>query len=145
MESKPRCEFSGKYFGNYHTKCHDGTLLPFRARCNKVKIIYKNNEIVFEIGNLLLHRLLSVLWMRMNMTVTGTKDTQLFLKLQTSHNFKSNNWLLKDNLWFNYFAVLWEKRRLFCSNSSLHGVLLVSLLCLNWLNFRKTLTFQFTR
>ena len=40
------------------------------------------------------------------MTVTGTKDTQLFLKLQTSHNFKSINWLLKNSLQFNYFAVL---------------------------------------
>ena len=43
------------------------------------------------------------------MTVTGTKDTQLFLKLQTSHNFKSNNWLLKNTLIQLFCSVMREE------------------------------------
>ena len=61
---------SGKSNGNYHTKCHNGTLLPFRARCNKV-CLAKHHTLIIKHCNI---RTLNAQWRRTSSGVTGTRS-----------------------------------------------------------------------
>ena len=65
-----RINNSGKSNGNYHTKCHNGTLLPFRARCNKV-CLAKHHTLIIKHCNI---RTLNAQWRRTSSGVTGTRS-----------------------------------------------------------------------
>ena len=88
---------SGKSNGNYHTKCHNGTLLPFRARCNQVRLALVQFRI-FLISKFV--RTLNAPWQRMSLVATGTWS-QRFQRLIVARSSKS-----KMIPWLCYWIVL---------------------------------------